>query len=113
MRATLDSKCVWSAIASPAIALVIAGLSTCALAKEPPKAPHLDRTEQRVVTSVESAKADSITLLEEIVNINSGTLNAEGVRKVAAVLRPKFDALGLEVTWEEGTSYARAGHLIA
>ena len=109
MRAKSNSN----RISSLCTLLAIAGLSTCALAKEPPKAAQLDRTEQRLITTVDSARDESIGLLEQIVNINSGTLNVEGVRKVADVLRPKFEALGFEVRWEDGTPYARAGHLIA
>lgn len=113
MRARSNSNRTLSVFTSPVVALVIACSSTCALAKEPPRAAQLDRTEQRLLTNVESAKAESIALLEQIVNINSGTLNVQGVRKVADVLRPKFEGLGFEVTWEDGTPYARAGHLIA
>jgi glutamate carboxypeptidase len=54
-----------------------------------------------------------IALLEEIVNINSGTMNFAGVRRVADVLRPRFEALGFKVRWEDGAAFGRAGHLIA
>ena len=46
-------------------------------------------------------------------NINSGTMNFAGVRKVGDVLRAEFDALGFKTRWVEGATFRRAGHLIA
>ena len=55
----------------------------------------------------------SIDLLEEIVNIGSGTMNAEGVREVGKVLRRELDEIGLETEWIELPPEAnRAGHLV-
>src|SRR5688500_692880 len=69
--------------------------------------------ERALVERVKSQQQSSIALLEEIVNITSGTMNFAGVRKVADVLRPRFEALGLKVRWEDGAAFGRAGHLIA
>ena len=44
-------------------------------------------------------------------NINSGTMNFAGVRQVADVLRPKFEALGFTTRWVDGAPFHRAGHL--
>lgn len=96
-----------------ALALATLSLSTGALAEAVPKPSQLDRAERQIIATVDSSKDESVALLEQIVNINSGTLNPKGVRTVADVLRPKFEALGFKVTWEDGTPYARAGHLIA
>jgi glutamate carboxypeptidase len=62
---------------------------------------------------VQAQEQSAIALLEQIVNINSGTMNFAGVRQVADVLRPHFAALGFQVRWEDGAAFGRAGHLIA
>src|ERR1043165_10233871 len=69
--------------------------------------------ERALVKRVQAQQDSSIALLEEIVNINSGTMNFAGVRRVADVLRPRFEALGFKVRWEDGATFGRAGHLIA
>jgi glutamate carboxypeptidase len=69
--------------------------------------------ERALVKRVQAQQDTSITLLEEIVDINSGTMNFAGVRRVADVLRPRFEALGFKVRWEDGAAFGRAGHLIA
>ena len=54
-----------------------------------------------------------MALLEKSVNINSGTMNFAGVKKVADLLAPEFKALGFKVWFEDGKEFNRAGHLIA
>ena len=69
-----------------------------------------------VKTLVEFTQAHeerAVSLLEDIVNVNSGTMNFAGVRKVADMLRPHFDALGFKTTWVDGAAFGRAGHLVA
>ncbi len=46
-------------------------------------------------------------------NINSGTMNFAGVRRVADVLKPQLDALGFTTRWVPGAAFHRAGHLVA
>ncbi len=70
-------------------------------------------TERALVKRVQAQQESSIALLEQIVNVNSGTMNFAGVRKVADMLRPRFEALGFQVRWEDGAPFGRAGHLIA
>jgi glutamate carboxypeptidase len=69
--------------------------------------------ERALVKRVQAQQESSIALLEQIVNVNSGTMNFAGVRKVADMLRPRFEALGFQVRWEDGAAFGRAGHLIA
>ena len=73
----------------------------------------LSASERAVARAVDTHNADALTLLERIVNINSGTMNFAGVRKVGDVLRAEFDALGFKTQWIDGASFRRAGHLIA
>jgi len=57
---------------------------------------------------------NSISLLEETVNIGSGTMNHAGVRAVGVVMRRELDALGLDTEWiEMPPELNRAGHLFA
>lgn len=74
---------------------------------------QLDRTEKKLTQWVDEHNSEAVSLLKDIVNINSGTMNFEGVRAVGDVLMPKFEAIGMDVWWEEGKSFNRAGHLVA
>lgn len=70
--------------------------------------------EARLVEQVDGGAEQAIELLQRTVDINSGTLNREGVRRVAALLMPEFRALGFETRYEPlPDSLERGGHLIA
>ena len=75
-------------------------------------AASLSETEKRIVAAVDATREDSNSFLERIVNINSGTLNPDGVRRVADVLKPEFEALGFSVRWIPMAEVQRAGHLV-
>lgn len=76
-------------------------------------AAGLSASEQRVVQATQAETPRAIELLETLVNINSGTLNTEGVKRVADVMRAQFEPLGFQVEWVPMTEVGRAGHLIA
>lgn len=68
--------------------------------------------EQRMIEWIDAHTEDAIALLEETVNISSGTMNHAGVRKVGDVMRRELDALGLETEWIDlPPEMERAGHL--
>ncbi len=73
----------------------------------------LDRTELRLAAAVERRAPAGLVLLTRAVNINSGTMNLDGVRRVGRLFEPEFEALGFQVRWVDGADWARAGHLIA
>ncbi|MEO6070402.1 MAG: M20/M25/M40 family metallo-hydrolase [Chitinophagaceae bacterium] len=78
------------------------------------KAQKLSVTERNIIDAVNKNLPQSIQLLKEIVDINSGTLNTAGVRKVGAVLSNEFTKIGLATEWIElPDSLNRAGHLVA
>jgi glutamate carboxypeptidase len=79
----------------------------------PAASQTLTSVERSIGSAVDSHNGEALALLERIVNINSGTMNFAGVRQVADVLRPQFDALGFTTRWVDGTPFRRAGHLIA
>lgn len=51
----------------------------------------------RVLTAAQSARTAQLQLLEQVVNIDSGTGDVEGGRKVAAVLIERLKALGMTI----------------
>lgn len=69
--------------------------------------------ERSIALAVDNHAADGLELLEQLVNINSGTMNFAGVRKVGDMLRSELDALGFETRWVDGAAFGRAGHLVA
>ena len=73
----------------------------------------LDTTETRMVQTVDADHQQAIELLRQLVEINSGTKNLEGVREVGKVLMPHFEALGFKVRWVPMDEVQRAGTLVA
>ncbi|MDR7154487.1 glutamate carboxypeptidase [Sphingobium xenophagum] len=78
-----------------------------------PAMATLSPAERRMTQSVEAGYEPAIGLLETLVNQNSGSMNFAGVKAVADMLRPQFEALGFTVTWQPMDAAKRAGHLIA
>jgi glutamate carboxypeptidase len=77
-------------------------------------AQQLSKTEQKLVKSVDQNMTECIRLLEEVVNINSGTLNPEGVKRVGQVMKVEFDKIGMKTSWIDMPSEMnRGGHLVA
>ncbi|MEM1125542.1 MAG: M20/M25/M40 family metallo-hydrolase [Bacteroidota bacterium] len=77
-------------------------------------AQGLSEEEARIVAFVDAHLEEAIDLLEASVNINSGTLNPEGVYAAGEHIRPHFEALGLTTRWATvPDSLERAGHLVA
>lgn len=73
----------------------------------------LSAPEQKIASTVKAEHGRSVALLETLVNQNSGSMNLEGVAKVAQLLRPELEALGFKVQWKPMPATQRAGHLIA
>src|SRR5262245_2859249 len=110
----------------PACSRIAALLALPVLACAVPRAPAqssptsateslapLSSDERAIADAVDAGNAEGLALLEKIVNINSGTMNFDGVREVGAVLRAELDAIGFETRWIDGAPFGRAGHLIA
>ncbi len=75
-------------------------------------AQPLTSEEQKILMAVTADEQNSLALLQQLVNINSGTLNPSGVRQVADVLRPRFESLGFACRWIPMEEVHRAGHLV-
>ncbi len=65
------------------MATIGAGLATPAAAADP------------LLAAAQAAQADQLALLQQVVNIDSGTGDADGGRRVMAVLAPRLTALGM------------------
>jgi glutamate carboxypeptidase len=77
-------------------------------------AQPLSKTEQILLTIIEADYKATIELLKESVNINSGTFNIEGVKKVGRLYAKELEALGFTIEWISlPDSLKRAGHLVA
>lgn len=75
---------------------------------------QLSKDEKKIIEYIRANYGEAEELLIESVNINSGTLNVEGVRKVGAVYRRELDKLGFTTEWVDlPDSLRRAGHLVA
>jgi glutamate carboxypeptidase len=73
----------------------------------------LTKQERAVARAVDSHNAAALALLERTVNINSGSLNFAGVRRVGDIFRAQYDSLGFATRWVDGAAFHRAGHLVA
>ncbi len=77
-------------------------------------AQKLSKAERKLVKTVEANNVEAIDFLEYVVNINSGTLNAKGVKEVGMVFKKAFENINFETTWiEMPEEMNRAGHLFA
>jgi glutamate carboxypeptidase len=75
---------------------------------------QLSGPEVAIVEYVENHAGEAVDLLEQIVNINSGTMNAEGVRNVGSIFEAKLNEIGFDTSWEEyPPEMERAGNLYA
>ena len=88
------------------VALMLLALPSAAAAE-------LSRAERRAVQTVEREQERTISLLERMVNQNSGTLNLEGVAAVGEMIRGELAPLGFEVRWVDMRETGRAGHIVA
>lgn len=74
----------------------------------------LSSEERRIAAYVDAHADEAVELLERIVNINSGTLNPAGVRRVYDTLAPELERLGFEVRYAAlPPGMGRGGHLVA
>jgi glutamate carboxypeptidase len=95
---------------SPAAAVAILAAAAAPVSRpaQQPSAP-----ERAMIRHIDAHQAEALTLLERLVNQNSGTMNFAGVRAVGEMLRRELEPLGFATRWEDGAPYRRAGHLIA
>lgn len=76
-------------------------------------APTLDPRERSIADAVAARQAEAVDLLRTSVEINSGTMNIEGVRQVGRLFAREFEDIGLATEWIDGAAFNRSGHLVA
>ncbi|CAN5566140.1 M20 family metallopeptidase [soil metagenome] len=97
-----------SLLALAGVSLVFAGTSASAQNAKP------DAAEAAMVRAVDAEHPAAVALLEKIVNINSGTMNLQGVVAVKDIVMPQLEALGFKTHWEPMEAFdKRAGHVVA
>lgn len=74
---------------------------------------QLSADEKQIVAWIDDHMSEIESLIERTVNINSGSMNFEGVREVGRVMQVEFDALGFETEWIDMSEVNRSGHLFA
>src|SRR3990167_2853982 len=78
------------------------------------QAALLSAVEKQISEYITQQKDEQLSLLEKLININSGTANISGVHQVGEILRLQFEQLGFKTRWvEEPTNMHRAATLIA
>jgi glutamate carboxypeptidase len=98
----------WAAIFMLACAISLA------VGQTPQGSQPLTPLEQRMATVIDGHLAADQKLLEQIVDINSGTMHLAGVEAVKDVLAPRFEELGFRFHWVPMKSETgRAGDLVA
>jgi len=73
----------------------------------------LDHNEINIVKHVELAIPQAIQEIEQAVNINSGSMNIEGVKQVGLLAKQQLSDIGFDVQWLDGSEFNRAGHILA
>ena len=69
--------------------------------------------EMEIKDQVTQQQEEEIDTLKQLVNINSGTRNFDGIKKVADQLADELQQLNFETRWVPMTQYERAGYLFA
>ena len=77
-------------------------------------AQQLSSIEHKVAAYIDEHLPAAIELLKQTTNINSGTLNVEGVKKVGEIFGKELQKAGFTTSWIPlPDSLKRAGHLVA
>ena len=87
------------------LAALLAATSPAVAAPSPP--------ERAMIATVDAEQARTISLLEKLVNQNSGSLNLAGVTAVGRMMRAELEPLGFAVEWIDMKAAGRAGHIVA
>lgn len=89
-------------------------LSLLALSQNEIFGQTISKQEKQLLSIIEKNYAESVNFLENTVNINSGTHNLEGVKKVGMIYMGELEKLGFATRWiTMPTEMKRAGHLYA
>jgi len=79
----------------------------------PAASAALSGEEKKLVEVVDKTTPAALALIERAVNVNSGTMNFDGVREVGKMFEVELRGLGFTTQWVDGAEWHRAGDLIA
>ncbi len=88
-------------------------LAAALLAISSLSAQQLAAPEQAMVSYIKTNEQASNDLLKQLVEINSGTRNLEGVRAVGKIITAQLEELGFQTKWIPMDEVKRAGVLVA
>jgi glutamate carboxypeptidase len=109
---TLCQITMFKIINTPILLFLATSLSLLLVTVAHAKTP-LDINEQKIVKQVKLALPQSLKDIEQAVNINSGSMNFEGVKQVGLLAKQQLSEIGFEVQWLDGSAFNRAGHILA
>lgn len=69
--------------------------------------------ERKMIATVEAEHERGVKLLEDLVKVNSGSMNLKGVEQVGRMMRAELEPLGFDVKWVPMEKVGRAGHIVA
>ena len=92
--------------ARPILLGLLLGLAT-------PATAALTPAESKMSATVDAEYERTVTLLQKLVDQNSGSMNLEGVEIVGRMMRAELEPLGFKVEWKPMAAAKRSGHLIA
>lgn len=73
----------------------------------------LSPPEAKMKATVDAEYERTVSLLEKLVNQNSGSMNFTGVKTVSEMMRAELEPLGFKVEWIDMSAAKRSGHLVA
>ncbi len=76
-------------------------------------AAKLSLAEAKMAAHVDAIYEPSVTLLQQLVDVNSGSMNFAGVEQVGRMMRAELELLGFTVEWKPMAAAKRAGHIFA
>jgi glutamate carboxypeptidase len=101
-------------LAAQAAVFILLLCAVPAKAQPAESASPLTPLEVKMAASIDAHSSADQALLEQIVDINSGTMHFAGVEAVKDVLVPRFESLGFKVRWVPMQALTnRAGDLVA
>ncbi|MCO4823174.1 MAG: M20 family peptidase, partial [Flavobacteriaceae bacterium] len=62
-------------------------------------AQKISKAERKILKTIEANNAEAIQFLKDVVNINSGTMNHDGVKKVGDSFAKAFNEIGFATSW--------------
>ena len=69
--------------------------------------------EAKIAAQVDANYEASVTLLQQLVDVNSGSMNFAGVEQIGRMMRAELEPLGFKVEWKPMATANRAGHIFA